>query len=217
MEERDVVIIGAGPAGLACVRALAEQGCDVTIIEKTNRLDGTLRRTRTVWPSGEDSEKLLHRLYNELQDELHVTVYQQTELVELTESLHGYRVKLSNDVEEEVGAIVVATGIREVGGNLFEFEYRWRDRGNFRGPLAFEVKEDVHPFLWRPRCGMRLCSGTKSLRNESSSLCPNLWFFPKCSRKVRKNITSKSSEGLSQVVLRVLRVLCPCDRSASSE
>ena len=142
-----VLVIGAGPAGLACVRALAEQGCDVTLIEKTNRLGGTLRRTRTVWPSGEDSEKLLHRLYNELQDELHVTVYQQTELVELTESLHGYRVKLSNDVEEEVGAIVVATGIREVGGNLFEFEYRWRDRGNFRGPLAFEVKEDVHPFL----------------------------------------------------------------------
>ncbi|MCK4334902.1 CoB--CoM heterodisulfide reductase iron-sulfur subunit A family protein [candidate division WOR-3 bacterium] len=142
-----VLVIGAGPAGLACVRALAEQGCDVTLIEKTNRLGGTLRRTRTVWPSGEDSEKLLHRLYNELQDELHVTVYQQTELVELTESLHGYRVKLSNDVEEEVGAIVVATGIREVGGNLFEFEYRWRDRGDFRGPLAFEVKEDVHPFL----------------------------------------------------------------------
>jgi len=142
-----VLVIGAGPAGLACVRALAEQGCDVTIIEKTNRLGGTLRRTRTVWPSGEDSEQLLHRLYDELQDELHVTVYQETELVNLEESLHGYRVKLSNDVEEEVGAIVVATGIREVGGNLFEFEYRWRDRGNFRGPLAFEVRKDVHPFL----------------------------------------------------------------------
>jgi heterodisulfide reductase subunit A len=142
-----VLVIGAGPAGLACARALAEQGCDVTLIEKTNRLGGTLRRTRTVWPSGEDSEAILHRLYGNLQDELHVAVYQETELVELTESLHGYRVKLSNDVEEEVGAIVVATGMREVSGNLFEFEYRWRDRGKFRGPLAFEVKEDVHPFL----------------------------------------------------------------------
>lgn len=142
-----VLVIGAGPAGLACARALAEQGCDVTIIEKSNRLGGTLRRTRTVWPSGEDSEKLLHRLYDGLQDKLHVTVYQETELVNLEESLHGYEVKLSNDAEEEVGAIVVATGMREVSGNLFEFEYRWRDRGKFRGPLAFEVKEGVHPFL----------------------------------------------------------------------
>ncbi len=142
-----VLVIGAGPAGLACARALAEQGIDVVLIEKSNRLGGTLRRTRTVWPSGEDSEKLLHRLYDGLQDKLHVTVYQETELVNLEESLHGYEVKLSNDAEEEVGAIVVATGMREVSGNLFEFEYRWRDRGKFRGPLAFEVKEGVHPFL----------------------------------------------------------------------
>lgn len=142
-----VLVIGAGPAGLACSRGLAEQACDVTVIEKSSRLGGTLRRTRTVWPSGEDSEKLLHRLYNELEDELHVTVYQETELKEVSESNHGYFVKFSNGAQEEVGAIVVATGIREVGGNLFEFEYRWRDRGEFRGPLAFELKEGVHPFL----------------------------------------------------------------------
>lgn len=142
-----VLVIGAGPAGLACARALAEQGSDVTVIEKSSRLGGTLRRTRTVWPLGEDSESLLHRLYNELEDELHVTVYLETELKEVSESNHGYFVKFSNGAEEEVGAIVVATGIHEVGGNLFEFEYRWRDRGEFRGPLAFEVKEGVHPFL----------------------------------------------------------------------
>lgn len=142
-----VLVIGAGPAGLACARGLAEQACDVTIIEKSSRLGGTLRRTRTVWPSGEDSEALLHRFYDELQDEPHVTVYQETELAEVSESNHGYFVRFSNDIEEEVGAIVVATGVREVGGNLFEFEYRWRDRGEFRGPLAFEVRKDVHPFL----------------------------------------------------------------------
>jgi len=142
-----VLVIGAGPAGLACARSLAEQGCEVIIVEKSSRLGGTLRRTRTVWPSGEDSEELLHRLYYELQDELHVKVYQETEFAGITESNHGYFITLSNGIEEEVGAIVVATGIREVGGNLFEFEYRWRDRGDFRGPLAFEVKNNVHPFL----------------------------------------------------------------------
>lgn len=142
-----VLIIGAGPAGLACARGLAEQGCDVVIVDESSRLGGTLRRTRTVWPSGEDSEELLHRLYYELQDELHVTVYQGTKLESISESNHGFFAKLSNGMEEEVGAIVVATGIREVGGNLFEFEYRWRDRGDFRGPLAFEVKECVHAFL----------------------------------------------------------------------
>jgi len=142
-----VLVIGAGPAGLACARALSDQDCDVTVIEKTSRLGGTFRRTRTVWPSGEDSESLLRRLYNELEGMLHVTFHHQTELAEIAESNHGYFVKFTNGQEEEVGAVVVATGVHETGGNLFEFEYRWRDRGDFRGPLGFEVKEDVHPFL----------------------------------------------------------------------
>lgn len=142
-----VLVIGAGPAGLACARALAENGVDVVLLDRASRLGGTLRRTRTVWPSGEDSEKLLHRLYYELQDELHVTVYQDSELLELSDDHHGYRVRLSNGQVELIGAIVIATGVHEVGGNLFEFEYRWRDIINFRGPLAFEVREGVHPFL----------------------------------------------------------------------
>lgn len=142
-----VLVLGTGPAGLASARALAEKGIDVVMLDSDSRLGGTLRRTRTVWPSGEDSEALLHRLYNELEDKLHVTVYQEVELKDIRESRHGYRATLSNGQEEEVGAVVVATGMREVGGNLFEFEYRWRDRGKFRGPLAFEVRKGVHPFL----------------------------------------------------------------------
>ncbi len=142
-----VLVLGTGPAGLASARALAEKGIDVVMLDSNSRLGGTLRRTRTVWPSGEDSDALLHRLYNELEDKLHVTVYQEVELKDIRESRHGYRAVLSSGQHEEVGAVVVATGMREVGGNLFEFEYRWRDRGKFRGPLAFEVRKGVHPFL----------------------------------------------------------------------
>ncbi|MBN2378478.1 FAD-dependent oxidoreductase [candidate division WOR-3 bacterium] len=142
-----VLIIGAGPAGLACTRSLAESGIDVVLVEKSDRLGGILRRTRTVWPAGEDSEELLHRLYDELQDKLEVTVYLKTEPEDIENFPYGYVVRLSGGTKEEAGAVVIATGMRELRGNLFEFEYRWRDRGDFRGPLAFEVKEEVHPFL----------------------------------------------------------------------
>ena len=142
-----VLVLGAGPAGLACARSLAEKGIDVVLVEKSDRLGGTLRRTRTIWPSGEDSEELLYRLYSKLQDKLQITVYLETELKDIEESPHGYQARLSGGKEENVGALVIATGMRELGGNLFEFEYRWRDRGDFRGPLAFEVREGCHPFL----------------------------------------------------------------------
>jgi len=36
----DVVVVGAGPAGLACARELAGRGCRILLVERNNYLGG---------------------------------------------------------------------------------------------------------------------------------------------------------------------------------
>lgn len=49
LSERDVIVIGAGAAGLACGRRLGEAGLDVVIVEARDRIGG---RAHTIVPPG---------------------------------------------------------------------------------------------------------------------------------------------------------------------
>ena len=45
MSNPPVLIVGAGPTGLACARALRDAGRDVTVIESSSRVGGRLGST----------------------------------------------------------------------------------------------------------------------------------------------------------------------------
>lgn len=61
---RRVVIVGAGPAGLESARRLAARGHDVTLLERSDRLGGTLAVAAVAYEPNED---LLHWLTREVE------------------------------------------------------------------------------------------------------------------------------------------------------
>jgi cation diffusion facilitator CzcD-associated flavoprotein CzcO len=44
MKTSDAIIVGAGPAGLACAASMGALGLDATVLEKANTVGSTWRR-----------------------------------------------------------------------------------------------------------------------------------------------------------------------------
>lgn len=62
---RDVLVIGAGPAGLKCAMAVAEAGLKVTVVEKSPAIGGLPVRYEEVFPSLECAPCMLEPLLGE--------------------------------------------------------------------------------------------------------------------------------------------------------
>ncbi len=107
---RRILVIGGGLAGLYASAAAAEAGIETILVEKDGELGGFIRNLYKVAPSGISAEKLLEDAID-LVKRSGVKIYLNTEV----ESVDGYagrfNVRLSNGVDLEVGAIILATGI----------------------------------------------------------------------------------------------------------
>ena len=64
--EKNVLIIGGGPAGLEAASILQKSGYNVTLIEKTDHLGGHLAVWDRLFPKGQSAEELLYRLVDNL-------------------------------------------------------------------------------------------------------------------------------------------------------
>jgi FAD dependent oxidoreductase TIGR03364 len=62
MENRSAIVIGAGSAGIATARALAEKGFKVKVFERNHKAVGaSVRNFGMIWPIGQPSGKLYER------------------------------------------------------------------------------------------------------------------------------------------------------------
>ncbi|WP_300679130.1 NAD(P)/FAD-dependent oxidoreductase [Nocardioides sp.] len=94
--KKHVVVIGAGPSGLETARVLTERGHRVTVVDKSDRLGGTLWFSTLTTP---DNERLLNWLKEEV-DRLGISVQLGTEAT--VESIRALR----------PDHVVVATGAK---------------------------------------------------------------------------------------------------------
>jgi heterodisulfide reductase subunit A2 len=99
----DVLVIGAGPAGLKCALTLAEAGRKVTVVEKTHVLGGMPVRYEELFPNMECGPCLLEPI--------------------LEEALHG---RHARNIELLTGA-----GVEEISGYQGAFEARIRRSPRF--------------------------------------------------------------------------------------
>ena len=61
-QQRNVVVIGGGPAGIEASRTLDAMGYTVFLIEKDNRLGGHLARWDRLFPYGDHADEVLGRI-----------------------------------------------------------------------------------------------------------------------------------------------------------
>ncbi|MEF3280596.1 MAG: CoB--CoM heterodisulfide reductase iron-sulfur subunit A family protein [Elusimicrobiota bacterium] len=109
-----VAIIGAGIAGLKAAISCAENGLDVTIIEKSSFIGGKLNRRGPVYPTGEKSVDVVENLSKKALSMKNVKIYTEAEISFIGGYVGNFQlnVKKSDGSFEKVkaGAIIIATG-----------------------------------------------------------------------------------------------------------
>jgi len=113
--EKKSLVIGGGIAGMTAALSLAEQGFEVYLVEKENRLGGLLNYINQIYPSDANAQQFLEEIVKRVEKEKKIHVLLNSEV----ESVDGYignfnvRIRQKKESKEiKVGTIIVAIGAK---------------------------------------------------------------------------------------------------------
>lgn len=109
---KPVVIVGAGPAGLAAAYALARVGQRAILVEKESRLGGApiLSGYAKLVPSGEWAKDAIGGMVGRVENESLITVHKGARVEEFTGEPGNFSARLSSGATLEAGAAILCTG-----------------------------------------------------------------------------------------------------------
>lgn len=110
------LVAGGGLSGLASALCLAEQGIEVTLVEKENHLGGNARRSYYTL-DGLDPQAFLEDLVGRIEAHPRVTIWKSAEIVAFSGGWGDFQTRVSVDGEtREVkhGVVILATGAHEI-------------------------------------------------------------------------------------------------------
>lgn len=112
MNNKPVLIVGGGPAGLAAAHALASVGQQAVLVEKENRLGGApiLSGYAKLVPSGEWASDAIGAMVSRVENNPLVSVQLSASVAAFSGTPGAFRASLSNGQSIEVGAAVLCTG-----------------------------------------------------------------------------------------------------------
>ncbi|MCU0542598.1 MAG: FAD-dependent oxidoreductase [Oscillatoriaceae cyanobacterium Prado104] len=117
--ERQIVVIGGGPAGLAAAGKLQEFGYDVILIEKQAEVGGHLNKWYKVFPDFTDASEIVANLKQSLGK---TRILNNATVTDIAGSAPNFKVTVSTGEEIDAGAILVATGFKHFDA-AFKEEY----------------------------------------------------------------------------------------------
>jgi heterodisulfide reductase subunit A2 len=109
-----VLVVGAGVAGLRAALALADLGLGVHLIERADQPGGQTARWGTLFPHDRSGPEVVDRLVADVRRRENITLYPSTELAAKEGRIGDFSVTLrtgsGDTIPLKVGAIVVASG-----------------------------------------------------------------------------------------------------------
>ena len=116
--KKAALVVGGGVAGMEAALAIAQQGCQVHLVERTHSLGGVALKLRKTW-QGENIQDYLANLIENVNTHENIRVFLNTEAIETTGIIGSFSTTLMTGVERitevtvEHGATVIASGGKE--------------------------------------------------------------------------------------------------------
>ena len=115
----DSLIIGGGIAGMTAALSLADQGFNVTIVEREARLGGLLNKIGRVWNNGSEfaADELVKARAERLYNHPHIKAYTNAAIDTIEGYIGNYKVtvKSNGSIEAfDASTVIVATGMQEI-------------------------------------------------------------------------------------------------------
>jgi heterodisulfide reductase subunit A len=109
---KPILVVGAGPAGLAAAHALASVGQTVVLVEKEKRLGGApiISGYAKLVPSGEWAKDAIGGMVSRVEQQKEVEVKNGCRVESFDGEAGAFRARLSSGETLEVGAAILATG-----------------------------------------------------------------------------------------------------------
>ncbi|SFM76035.1 FAD-dependent oxidoreductase [Thermodesulforhabdus norvegica] len=170
--EQSALVVGGGIAGMTAALALADQGIQVTLVEKKDRLGGHAHKVHGTW-QGTDIQSYVADLTKRVQNNPRINVLLNANV----DSARGFGgqfettiVQNGNRLAVKHGAVIIATGAHSLRPREYCYGdhpeiYRWSD-------LAKKLIDDPDAFK-SARCGVFIqCVGSREPeRPYCSRLC----------------------------------------------
>ncbi|TKJ36803.1 MAG: 4Fe-4S ferredoxin [Planctomycetes bacterium B3_Pla] len=113
--KRNLLVVGGGVAGMTAALSVANQGFDVYLVEKTDRLGGSARQVKET-VEGYKPQELLDDLERQIESNDRITVCKNSQVAECKGFIGDFKSKLvcdGKELEIEHGAAIIATGASE--------------------------------------------------------------------------------------------------------
>jgi len=136
--KRKSLIIGGGLSGMTSALALAEQGFEVALVEKEEKLGGNLRNLYYT-AQGEDVQGYLNSLIKKVESHPKTKVYKGATIENIEGYIGNYKTSIQyqgSSIQIEHGISVVATGAEESKPK----EYLYGEDGRVISQLEFEKR-----------------------------------------------------------------------------
>jgi len=103
------LVIGGGMAGMTSALALGDQGFEVHLVERLDRLGGNARRLHSTWKD-EPVQAMVDALVEKVEKQPKITVHFWSIVTEVSGGVGNYKSKLSTGQEIDHGVVIIATG-----------------------------------------------------------------------------------------------------------
>ncbi len=189
--DQRAIVLGAGVAGMTAALGLADQGFEVSLIERESQLGGIARQIRHLL-GDVDPQAYLADLIDRVTGHEKINLYTGAELDELAGHVGNFRVTVrqgDQSVEVGGGAVIVATG-----GKPYEpTEYRYPDSDKIVTQLELEEKlADPQFSKDLKQVVMIQCVGS---REEKHMYCSRVC----CQEAVKNSLAIKKANPKAQV------------------
>ncbi|MBN2137470.1 MAG: FAD-dependent oxidoreductase [Sedimentisphaerales bacterium] len=141
--KRSALIVGGGVAGMTAALSIANQGFDVHLIEKSDKLGGNLKKIKNT-VEGYKPPQLLAQLEAEIEADQRVTVYANSTVKECKGFAGNFKSVIDSsgdDIEIEHGIGIIAVGAHESKQD----EYLYGANGRVCTQLELEEKLEAAP------------------------------------------------------------------------